>query len=178
MRVPVNVVTRQRQEPQFLPHEERLCWPMKRMQNKHRCRRASKNSMQGMVKWWMTALALGSPQMGSSFGVRSLSGRGRFAAQTCTASAPGALQSTEQQIVSPFDESKEASLQEEKLPTKLGYNLDLTLENVEAVLDELRPYLIQDGGNVVVTEIDGPVVKLELQVGWQWRRHSWWTALC
>jgi hypothetical protein len=152
------------------------------MQNKHRCRRASKNSMPGIVNWLTMALALGSVPMGLSFGVRSLSGRGRFAVQTChrtpAATAPGALQSTEQQIVSPFDESKEASLQEEKLPTKLGYNLDLTLENVEAVLDELRPYLIQDGGNVVVTDIDGPVVKLELQVGGSGGGTLGWTALC
>lgn len=39
----------------------------------------------------------------------------------------------------------------------------LTLENVEMVLDEMRPYLISDGGNVAVREIDGPVVRLELQ---------------
>ncbi|CAM9703085.1 unnamed protein product [Chrysoparadoxa australica] len=41
--------------------------------------------------------------------------------------------------------------------------LPLTLENVEKVLDEMRPYLISDGGNVAVSEIDGPVVRLELQ---------------
>lgn len=41
--------------------------------------------------------------------------------------------------------------------------LDLTWENVEAVLDEMRHFLIQDGGNVAITEIDGPVVRLELQ---------------
>ncbi|GMH52625.1 hypothetical protein TrRE_jg13046 [Triparma retinervis] len=40
--------------------------------------------------------------------------------------------------------------------------LDLTLGNVEAVLDEMRPYLISDGGNVKVNEIDGPIVRLEL----------------
>lgn len=34
---------------------------------------------------------------------------------------------------------------------------------MEAVLDEMRPYLIQDGGNVIISDIDGPVVKLELQ---------------
>ena len=39
----------------------------------------------------------------------------------------------------------------------------LTLENVETVLDELRPFLIADGGNVEVVEIDGPVVKVRLQ---------------
>jgi len=39
----------------------------------------------------------------------------------------------------------------------------LTRENVETVLDELRPYLMSDGGNVEVVELDGPVVKVRLQ---------------
>ncbi|NJL02295.1 MAG: NifU family protein [Spirulinaceae cyanobacterium RM2_2_10] len=39
----------------------------------------------------------------------------------------------------------------------------LTPDNVEQVLDELRPYLISDGGNVELVEIDGPIVKLRLQ---------------
>ncbi|MEO1134772.1 MAG: NifU family protein [Cyanobacteria bacterium J06639_1] len=41
--------------------------------------------------------------------------------------------------------------------------LELTPENVETVLDELRPYLMADGGNVELVELDGPVVKLRLQ---------------
>lgn len=41
--------------------------------------------------------------------------------------------------------------------------MELTLENVETVLDEMRPYLMSDGGNVEVVELDGPVVKLRLQ---------------
>lgn len=41
--------------------------------------------------------------------------------------------------------------------------LELTSDNVEKVLDDLRPYLISDGGNVELVEIDGPVVKLRLQ---------------
>lgn len=41
--------------------------------------------------------------------------------------------------------------------------LALTSENVEAVLDEMRPYLMADGGNVELVEIDGPIVKLRLQ---------------
>ncbi|KAL3515697.1 hypothetical protein ACH5RR_022599 [Cinchona calisaya] len=41
--------------------------------------------------------------------------------------------------------------------------LPLTAENVENVLDEIRPYLISDGGNVALHEIDGNVVKLKLQ---------------
>mmetsp|Transcript_42181 Transcript_42181/g.101863 ORF Transcript_42181/g.101863 Transcript_42181/m.101863 type:complete len:280 (-) Transcript_42181:4856-5695(-) len=67
-------------------------------------------------------------------------------------------------IVSPFEagggaegESAEAAKEPLEGP------LELTWENVEAVLDEMRPYLIQDGGNVVISEIDGPVVRLELQ---------------
>lgn len=41
--------------------------------------------------------------------------------------------------------------------------LALTPENVETVLDELRPYLMADGGNVEVVELDGPIVQLRLQ---------------
>ena len=39
----------------------------------------------------------------------------------------------------------------------------LSLDNVEKVLDELRPFLMADGGNVEVVEIDGPIVKVRLQ---------------
>jgi Fe-S cluster biogenesis protein NfuA len=41
--------------------------------------------------------------------------------------------------------------------------LTLTDENVEQVLDEMRPYLMADGGNVELVEIDGPIVRLRLQ---------------
>ena len=39
----------------------------------------------------------------------------------------------------------------------------LTHENVEKVLDELRPFLMADGGNVELVELDGPIVKVRLQ---------------
>lgn len=42
-------------------------------------------------------------------------------------------------------------------------SLTLTPDNVEKVLDEMRPYLMSDGGNVELVEIDGPVVKVRLQ---------------
>ena len=42
-------------------------------------------------------------------------------------------------------------------------SLTLTPNNVEQVLDEMRPYLMADVGNVELVEIDGPVVKLRLQ---------------
>ncbi|XP_024968007.1 nifU-like protein 2, chloroplastic [Cynara cardunculus var. scolymus] len=41
--------------------------------------------------------------------------------------------------------------------------LPLTAENIESVLDEIRPYLIADGGNVALHEIDGNIVRLKLQ---------------
>jgi Fe-S cluster biogenesis protein NfuA len=41
--------------------------------------------------------------------------------------------------------------------------LALTNENVETVLDEMRPYLMADGGNVELVDIEGPIVKLRLQ---------------
>lgn len=41
--------------------------------------------------------------------------------------------------------------------------LPLTHENVELVLDEMRPYLMMDGGNVSIADIDGATVKLLLE---------------
>ena len=41
--------------------------------------------------------------------------------------------------------------------------LALTPDNVENVLDEMRPYLMADGGNVELVEIDGPIVRVRLQ---------------
>ncbi|CAL4911352.1 unnamed protein product [Urochloa decumbens] len=42
-------------------------------------------------------------------------------------------------------------------------HLPLTVGNVESVLDKVRPYLIADGGDVALHEIDGSVVRLKLQ---------------
>jgi NifU-like domain len=71
-------------------------------------------------------------------------------------------------IVSPFDNTASSTETATSVPTKerqvLEGPLELTWENVEAVLDEMRPYLIQDGGNVIIQDIDGPVVKLQLEV--------------
>ncbi|MFN7355147.1 MAG: NifU family protein, partial [Pseudanabaena sp.] len=36
-------------------------------------------------------------------------------------------------------------------------------DNLEKFLDELRPDLMSDGGNVELVEIDGPIVRLRLQ---------------
>jgi lysyl-tRNA synthetase class 2 len=90
-------------------------------------------------------------------------------------------------IVSPFDNtgvSEEDGGQDTNTAVAVEENvklvgpLDLTWENVEAVLDEMRHFLIQDGGNVVINEIDGPVVRLELQVRYvliclEGRKRNW-----
>ncbi|MCA1903620.1 MAG: hypothetical protein CV045_09225 [Cyanobacteria bacterium M5B4] len=41
--------------------------------------------------------------------------------------------------------------------------LELNPANVEQVLDTMRPYLLADGGNVELVEIEGPIVRLRLQ---------------
>ena len=40
--------------------------------------------------------------------------------------------------------------------------LDLTEENVAMVLEEVRPYLVSDGGDCELVEVDGPTVYLKL----------------
>ena len=75
-------------------------------------------------------------------------------------------------IVSPFENQGEgSSLSQDPYAPSVSVAtaskdeiLELTWENVELVLDNMRPYLMQDGGNVAIKEIDGPVVYLELQV--------------
>jgi Fe-S cluster biogenesis protein NfuA len=57
--------------------------------------------------------------------------------------------SAEEPIVSPFEEAKS----EDPLPTAEGGVLAFTPENVDKVLDEVRPYLISDGGNVSVERV-------------------------
>lgn len=54
-------------------------------------------------------------------------------------------------VVSPFDAGTGAVT---PLPPDSDGALDLTPENVDKVLDEVRPYLISDGGNVSVRDVD------------------------
>jgi len=69
------------------------------------------------------------------------------------------------QITSPFEKRDIAMDDDDEDDDELDPDIELplTLENVERVLDELRPYLISDGGNVRVAAVDGPVVRLELE---------------
>mmetsp|Transcript_86931 Transcript_86931/g.243624 ORF Transcript_86931/g.243624 Transcript_86931/m.243624 type:complete len:311 (+) Transcript_86931:134-1066(+) len=85
----------------------------------------------------------------------------RAEATSTTATAPPAAgaspESTATQddsMVSPFEGGGAAESKSK---------LSLTLENVDKVLDELRPYLQNDGGDCKIVDIDGTVVRLELQ---------------
>ncbi|KAF6149446.1 hypothetical protein GIB67_016984 [Kingdonia uniflora] len=40
---------------------------------------------------------------------------------------------------------------------------DLTVQNVDLVLEDVRPYLIDDGGNVDVVSVEDGVISLNLQ---------------
>jgi hypothetical protein len=74
-------------------------------------------------------------------------------------------------IISPFDNAASGGDGDDDVATATANPvdvdegpLDLTWDNVDFVLEGMRPFLIQDGGNVAISEIDGPVVKLELIV--------------
>lgn len=43
---------------------------------------------------------------------------------------------------------------------------ELTIGNVDLVLEDVRPYLISDGGNVDVVSVEDGVVSLKLVGGW------------
>ena len=61
-------------------------------------------------------------------------------------------------IHSPFEENDSttttATMPPKAASTAEGEKLDFTSENVDKVLDEIRPYLISDGGNVAVDRVD------------------------
>lgn len=55
------------------------------------------------------------------------------------------------------------SLRQLTMITEEKKTKELTIANVEMVLDEMRPYLMADGGNVELVGLDGPIVKLRLK---------------
>ena len=97
------------------------------------------------------------------------------ATTTTTAAPPPTTTTTttgEDAIVSPFERAAEIKVdhrdyestseyddatkkQSSDTTSDAGSPLELTVENVDAVLDEVRPYLISDGGNVSVRGVGG-----------------------
>ena len=71
------------------------------------------------------------------------------------------LMADAEQVVSPFDQG--ATDAESSSSTSDEAQLELTVENVDLVLEDMRPYLMADGGNVAVRDIKDGVVMLELQ---------------
>ena len=67
------------------------------------------------------------------------------------AAASAAVAKTDE-IVSPFDPTSKPAAS--VTATSEEEQLVLTMENVDKVLDEVRPYLIADGGNVAVEDVD------------------------
>ncbi|CAM6092402.1 unnamed protein product [Calypogeia fissa] len=63
---------------------------------------------------------------------------------------------------SPFTEEGETKKKQGDLYSAHVYD-ELTVENVDLVLNEVRPYLISDGGDVEVASVDDGVVSLRLQ---------------
>jgi len=62
-------------------------------------------------------------------------------------------------VISPFDNNNNndnamTSTKQSSSPIDDGELLELGIENVDNVLDEVRPYLISDGGNVCVQNVD------------------------
>jgi len=55
-------------------------------------------------------------------------------------------------VVSPFETRVDANAG--SIITEKGGSIALTVENVDKILDEVRPYLISDGGNVAVARVD------------------------
>ena len=67
-------------------------------------------------------------------------------------------------VESPFAGLPEPSFTPPKPSTPPPNMLELTVENVNAVLEEIRPYLIQDGGNVAVAGVDAEDMDILLEL--------------
>lgn len=67
------------------------------------------------------------------------------------------------QIVSPFSTSNADKAEAGARGLYSADNYELTVENVDTVLEEVRPYLIADGGNVDVVGLKDGVISLRLQ---------------
>ena len=69
--------------------------------------------------------------------------------------APPKDPNAKEEVISPFDASVDKAIQSiTSLTDDDGEALELNPSNVDKVLDEVRPYLISDGGNVSVQNVD------------------------
>ena len=66
-------------------------------------------------------------------------------------------------VASPFD-ADAASSDASTAAASRSAGLELTVANVDTVLDEVRPYLVADGGNVAVVGVDEATRSVQLQL--------------
>jgi Fe-S cluster biogenesis protein NfuA len=80
------------------------------------------------------------------------------------AEAMAVVSSSENEIISPFAETSNGVSDQADSHSDAG-PLEFTAANVDKVLDEVRPYLIADGGNVSIERVDeeGKIVYLKLE---------------
>lgn len=64
------------------------------------------------------------------------------------------------QIVSPFVQARV----HRSIGNQAGEAQQMTVESVDLALEEVRPYLISDGGNVDVVSVTDGIVKVKMQV--------------
>lgn len=69
-------------------------------------------------------------------------------------SAAATVSDDDSNIISPFESETSSSTPASKNNIEQEGPLELNKENVDKVLDEVRPYLISDGGNVSVQNVD------------------------
>lgn len=100
---------------------------------------------------WGVGLALPLKRQMAAFAV------GAFASAAARASPALARRAPEPRFAKP-----RAAVVVRAGESSISEKLELTADNVEKVLDEVRPYLIADGGDVELVEIDGLVVRLKL----------------
>ena len=100
---------------------------------------------------WGVGLALPLKRQMAAFAV------GAFASAAARASPALARRASEPRFAKP-----RAAVVVRAGESSISEKLELTADNVEKVLDEVRPYLIADGGDVELVEIDGLVVRLKL----------------
>ncbi len=75
-------------------------------------------------------------------------------------------------VISPFESTNNAATKQPSTPTlnddddncEILPLFELIIENVDKVLDEVRPYLISDGGNVCVQSVDTETGNIYLQL--------------
>ena len=114
-----------------------------------RARRVARGASEGDAMATSTTRACSSARASSSGTCGAIVERRR--ARACGARRPSARDATRARASPPT--SPDGALD----------TLELTADNIEKVLDEVRPYLIADGGDVELVEIDGLSVKLKLK---------------